>query len=112
MYVLREVCHTEFHRLPEEIKNIIFFSSLFTFVVGGVFLWFFLNQFSVISIVVITIIIIIIVNIIVIIVFIMIAIIYCFGIRRKLSIVGFLLLFCSLFFLKCTNWQFIMVIKC
>ena len=71
---------------------------------------FFLNQFSVISIVVITIIIIIIVNIIVIIVFIMIAIIYCFGIRRKLSIVGFLLLFCSLFFFKCTNWQFIMVI--
>ena len=98
MYVLREVCHTEFHRLPEVIKNIIFFSSLFTFVVGGVFLCFFLNQFSVISIVVITIIIIIIVNIIVIIVFIMIAIIYCFGIRRKLSIVGFLLLFCSLFF--------------
>ena len=56
MYVLREVCHTEFHRLPEVIKNIIFFSSLFTFVVGGLF---FFNQFSVISIVVITIIIII-----------------------------------------------------
>ena len=44
------------------------------------------------------IIIIIIINIIVIIVFIMISIIDCFGIRRKLSIVGFLLLFCSLFF--------------
>ena len=78
MYVLREVCHTEFHRLPEVIKNIFFF-SLFTFVVGGVFLCLFLNQFSVICSVVITIMIIIIINIIVIIVFIMIAIIYCFG---------------------------------
>ena len=45
MYVLREVCHTEFHRLPELIKNIIFFSSLFTFVVGGVFLCFFKINF-------------------------------------------------------------------
>ena len=42
-------------------------------------------------------IIIIIINIIVIIVFIMISIIDCFGIRRKLSIVVFLLLFCSFF---------------
>ena len=112
MYVLREVCHTEFHRLPEVIKNIIFFSSLFTFVVGGLF---FFNQFSVISIVFITIIIIIIVNIIVFIVFIMIAIIYCFGIKRKLSIVGFFCCcFAVCFFFKCTNWQFIMVIivKC
>ena len=59
--------------------RIYFFFSLFTFVVGGVFLCLFLNQFSVICSVVITIMIIIIINIIVIIVFIMIAIIYCFG---------------------------------
>ena len=25
MYLLREVCHTEFHRLPEVIKNRIFY---------------------------------------------------------------------------------------
>ena len=96
MYLFREVCHTEFHRLPDVIKNIIFFLVCLLLLLVVFFFLFFFFLLIFCHLYVVIMIIIIIINIIVIIVFIMISIIDCFGIRRKLSIVGFLL-FCSFF---------------